>query len=269
MKRIISFLLAVFTALTAAVSAVSAEKDVKNEDAEIISGVKSFALMEATTGQNRILSGENEGARLPAASLTKLMLMLITAEEISAGRLKMTDTVTASAAAAAKDGSVIWLRAGEKMELRELVKSVVISSANDAAAAIACHIAVSEEAFTARMNAKAAEMGLRGTHYTKVVGYEEDGHYSTAADTAVILAAVLKYDCFAEFFTTRLDYVRKGTDDETQLLNTNKLIKYKGVIGGKTGTTPGAGYCLSVWAERSGLRLIAVVLGAENEDGRV
>ncbi|GHV47791.1 D-alanyl-D-alanine carboxypeptidase [Clostridia bacterium] len=268
MKRLISFLLsAALLAANAFPAAAIGVKDVEKTEYDF-SGVKSYVLTEAATGQNRILAGKNEDTRLPVASLTKLMLLLIVAEEISAGRVTMSDIVTTSASAAAKDGSVIWLRAGEKMEMGELVKSVVISSANDAAAAIACHLSGTEEAFIARMNAKAAELGLVNTQYRNVAGYDEDGHYSTAADTAVILSEVLKYSYFAEFFMTRLDNVRPGTDNETQLLNTNKLIKYKGMIGGKTGTTTNAGYCLSAGAERGNLRLIAVVLGAGNEDGR-
>ncbi|MBQ8791633.1 MAG: D-alanyl-D-alanine carboxypeptidase [Ruminiclostridium sp.] len=227
---------------------------------------KSAIVTECSTGQ--VLFESNGKERLPMASVTKLMCMLIWAEEIEAGRLHFDDTVRCSAFASGRDGSVIWLMPGEEMSVRDLIKSVVIASANDAATALCEHIAGSERDFVKLMNDKAKSLGMNDTQYKNCVGYDEEGHYTTAYDIAILCGEVSRYDCYNEFFNTRLDYVREG-EKAAQLLNTNKLMRYyNGIIGGKTGTTDNAGYCLAVWARRGNMTICAVSLGCKEENDR-
>lgn len=227
---------------------------------------KSAIITECCTGQ--VLFEHNSRERLPMASVTKLMCMLIWAEEMQAGRLHFEDIVRCSAYASGRDGSVIWLMPNEEMSVRDLIKSVVIASANDATTALCEHIAGSERDFVQLMNEKAKKLGMNDTQYKNCVGYDEDGHYTTAYDIAILSAEVSRYDYYNEFFSTRLDYVREG-EKAAQLLNTNKLMRYyDGILGGKTGTTDNAGYCLAVWARRGNMTICAVTLGCEAENDR-
>lgn len=227
---------------------------------------KSVILAEASTGQ--VLFCQNPDEKLPIASITKIMTLLIAAEEMSAGRLSMEDTAVASAHAFSMDGSVIWLNEGEKMSIYDITRSIVISSANDACVALAEHIAGTEEAFVQRMNSRAAQLGMTNTHFMNCSGLDAEGHFSTAADVAKMAAELRKYDYYDEFLLTRLTYVREGTDRATQLLNTNKLLSYDGITGLKTGTTDNAGYCFTATAKRGDMELIAVVLGAQTDEAR-
>lgn len=227
---------------------------------------KSVILAEASTGQ--VLFCHNPDEKLPIASITKIMTLLIAAEEMSAGRLSMEDTAVASAHAFSMDGSVIWLNEGEEMSIYDITRSIVISSANDACVALAEHIAGTEEAFVQRMNSRAAQLGMTNTHFVNCSGLDAEGHFSTAADVAKMAAELRKYDYYDEFLLTRLTYVREGTDRATQLLNTNKLLSYDGITGLKTGTTDNAGYCFTATAKRGDMELIAVVLGAQTDEAR-
>lgn len=227
---------------------------------------RSVVLTEAATGQ--VLYSQNPDEKLAIASVTKIMTLLIAAEEMRAGRLSMEDTVIASYNAFSMDGSVIWLNEGEKMSVYDITRSIVISSANDACVALSEHIAGSEEEFVNRMNKRAAELNMNDTHFVNCTGLDANGHYSTASDVAKMAAELRKYDCYDEFLMTRLTYVREGTDRATQLLNTNRLLNYEGITGLKTGTTDNAGYCFTATAKRGDMELVAVVLGAETDDGR-
>jgi D-alanyl-D-alanine carboxypeptidase (penicillin-binding protein 5/6) len=231
----------------------------------------AYILIESSTGQ--VLRENNADEKMPPASLTKIMLLLLVAEEINAGRLSLDEQVTASSYASSRDGSVIWLEPGEMMTVDDLVKSVVISSANDSAVALAEHIAGSEAGFVALMNQKAFTLGMSGTNFTNTVGYDEPQHYTTARDVAAMSRALMReenYGIFGEYMLTRLCSVRTGTARETQLLNTNKMITcYNGIMGIKTGTTDNAGYCLSAAATRNDMQLISVVMGCADEDSRV
>lgn len=227
---------------------------------------RSVVLTEAETGQ--ILYSQNPDERAAIASVTKIMTLLIAAEEMKAGRLFMEDEITASRNAFLMDGSVIWLNEGEKMSVYDIVRSIVISSANDACVALAEHIGGSEREFVVRMNKRAAELGMTNTHFVNCTGLDDEGHLSTASDVAKMAAELRKYDCYDEFLLTRLTYVREGTQRETQLLNTNKLLGYNGITGLKTGTTDNAGYCFTATAKRNGMELVAVILGAETDEGR-
>lgn len=232
-----------------------------------IKSAKAAILVESSTG--KALCGLNENQRLPIASVTKIMTLLIAAERIDDHKLKFTDTAVCSAHANSMDGSVIWLETGEEMTVGDLIKSVVIASANDACVMLAEHIAGTEEKFVERMNSRAAELGMTNTHFVNCVGYDDKEHYSSARDIAVMAAELRKYNYFDEFLMTRLDSVRTGTKRETQLLNTNKLItSYSGITGLKTGTTDAAGCCFAATAKRGNMELIAVVLGCGTDDDR-
>ena len=228
------------------------------------SGAKAEILIEANTMQ--VLHSVNSDKKLPMASVTKVMSLLLWAEAIEAGTLTLEETVKATSAVQDTDGSVIWLEPGEEMTAAELLEAVIVASANDACVTLAEHVAGSEAQFIKLMNARARELGMSNTHYTNCVGYDDSGHYTTAYDVAVVTAELMKHEVYRGWMLTWLDYLRGG---ETQLVNTNKLIQYyDGILGGKTGTTDNAGCCLSVCAERSDMRLIAVVLGCPDDETR-
>ena len=225
---------------------------------------KAEILIEAETGQ--VLYSENPDTKLPMASVTKVMALLIWAEEIEAGELSLDEKVKTTSYASSIDGSVIWLEAGEEMTAAELIEAVIISSANDACVSLAEHTAGSEAQFVKQMNKRAAELGMKNTRYKNCVGFDEDGHYSTARDIAAATAELMNHEVFRGWMLTWMDYLRGG---ETQLVNTNKLVRYyDGILGGKTGTTDNAGCCLTVCAERGDMRLVAVTLGNESDDER-
>lgn len=228
------------------------------------SAPRAAILMEAATGQ--ILYSVNAQEKLPMASITKVMSLLVLADMIDSGELALTDTIKASSYTSSAEGSVIWLEPGEEMSAAELIEAVIISSANDAVIALAEHTAGSEAQFVKLMNKRAKDMGLKNTRFTGCVGFDAGGHYSSAEDIAIMTAEVMQKEYYRGWFLTWLDYLRGG---ETQLLNTNKLIRYyDGMIGGKTGTTDGAGCCLTACAERGDMRLVAVVLGCGEDPER-
>ena len=220
----------------------------------------SCILMEKDTGQ--ILYEENAHEKLRPASVTKIMTLLLVMEALDNGSIGWDDTVTTSAAAAAKGGSQIYLEENEQLPLREMLKSVVVSSANDCACALAEHVAGSEAAFVSRMNDRAAELGMTDTHFVNCTGLDDgpdaDTHLTTAYDIALMSCALLKHEEIKEYTTIWMDTVRNG---QFGLSNTNKLVRfYDGTTGLKTGYTSAAGYCLSASAERGGMELVAVVL---------
>ncbi len=225
---------------------------------------RSAVLMEAETGQ--ILYSVNAQEKLPMASITKVMSLLVLADFIDSGDLQLTDSVKASSYASSAEGSVIWLNAGEEMTAAELLEAVIVSSANDACIALAEHTAGSEAGFVKLMNKRARKMGLKNTKFTGCVGFDDEGHYSSAEDIAVMTAELMEKEYYRGWLLTWLDYLRGG---ETQLLNTNKLVRYyDGILGGKTGTTDGAGCCLAACAQRGEMRLVAVVLGCGEDPAR-
>lgn len=236
----------------------------RTTSADGVSSGKAKLLLEASTGQ--VIYSQNADARLPIASVTKVMGLLLWAEDIDSGKLKLEDKVKASSYASSTEGSVIWLEPGEEMTAAELLEAVIVSSANDACIALAEHSEGTEEQFVKRMNSRAEELGMTGTRYVNCVGFDDSGHYSTARDIAVVTAELMKHEVFRGWMLTWLDYLRGGA---TQLVNTNKLIRsYNGILGGKTGTTDNAGCCLTVCAERGDMRLVSVVLGCEDDDER-
>ena len=228
----------------------------------------SAILMDAATGT--ILFEKNADERLPPASVTKVMTLLLVMEALDSGRIGWEDTVIASENAAAKGGSQVYLEVGEQMSMDEMLKSVVVSSANDCATALAEHIAGSEAAFVEMMNARAQELGLTDTHYVNCTGLDDEPnaaeHLTTAHDIAVVSRELLRHDEIRKYTTIWMDTVRDG---KFGLSNTNKLVRfYEGTTGLKTGYTSAAGHCLSASAERDGIELIAVVLNCSSSTDR-
>jgi D-alanyl-D-alanine carboxypeptidase (penicillin-binding protein 5/6) len=230
---------------------------------------KSALLMDVATGT--VLYEQNPHEKLPPASVTKVMTMLLIMEAISDGRLKWEDTVTASETAAAKGGSQIYLKEGETMTVKDMLKSIAVSSANDCACAMAEHLCGSEEAFVEKMNQRAKELGMEDTHFVNCTGLDDGpegkAHLTSAHDIALMSRQLLKYHPqITEFTTIWMDTVRSG---QFGLSNTNKLVRfYNGATGLKTGFTAAAGYCLSASAQREELHLVAVVMGSETSKDR-
>lgn len=208
-----------------------------------------------------VLYEKNADARRPIASITKVMTLLLTFEALETGKISLDDFVPVSEHAYHMGGSQIWLEPGEEMTLNDMLKAICISSANDAAVAVAEYIGGSEPAFAEMMNVRAAELGMTNTHFVNACGLDEPEHLSTARDVAAMSREMLLHHTeVRDYCSIWMDTLRGGA---TQLVNTNKLLKsYSGITGLKTGTTGKAGVCISASAERDGLRLIAVVLGA-------
>ena len=226
---------------------------------------KSAILMEKSTG--RILSEQNSHEKLSPASVTKVMSLLLICEALNDGRISLTDIVTCSEHAASMGGSQIYLEPGEKMSVEDLLKSVVLGSANDAVVALAEYLSGSEDAFVALMNERAAALGCQDTNFLNACGLDVDGHVTSAHDIALMSRALLlEYPDIRNYTTIWMDSVRNGA---FQLTNTNRLIRsYDGMTGLKTGFTSRAGHCLSATAERDGMELICVVLGPSSSAER-
>lgn len=224
----------------------------------------SALVMEASSGQ--VLYEKDPHQVRSCASITKVMTLCLVMEAIDDGRLSLDQTLTASAHAASMGGSDIWLEEGESMSVDDLIKATVIMSANDAAVVLAEAVSGSEEAFVSAMNQKAQELGMKDTVFQNCNGLDEEGHVTSAYDVALMSRDLMTHEKIFDYTLTWMDSVRGG---ETQLVNTNKLIRtYQGITGLKTGTTSQAGSCITATAEREGLELIAVVLGADSTDHR-
>lgn len=224
-------------------------------------------LVEPQSGQ--VLFAQNADTPRPVASVTKVMTILLALEALSQGRVSLEDEFSTSQAAAGMGGSQVLLDVGEVQPFSVLLKSAIVGSANDASVAIAEALYGSESVFVERMNERARELGLTDTHFVNCTGLPAEGQQTTARDVAVMTMAMLSYPTYFDFSTVWLDEVDHGDGRITQLTNTNKLIRlYDGCDGGKTGSTNEAGYCISATAERGGMRLIAVVLGADTGSER-
>ncbi len=262
MKRAVCLGLAAVLLLTLiSMGASAAELDVAG---------KSAVLMDTATG--RVLYEKNAHEALPPASVTKVMTMLLIMEAIDNGSIHYEDMVTASEAAAAKGGSQVYLKVGESMPVSDMLKSIAVSSANDCACAMAEHLAGSESAFADKMNQRAAELGMKDTHFVNCTGLDDgkeakEKHRTSAYDIALMSRELMKHHPEIKKFTTIwMDTIRDGAFG---LSNTNKMVRfYAGCTGLKTGFTSGAGYCLSATAEKEGLELIAVVMGCETSKER-
>lgn len=250
-KRLFSLILAAAMLLPCCLTAHAAGPEIAAPNA---------ILMDVATGT--VLFEKNADEKRPPASVTKVMTLLLVMEALDSGRIGWDDVVTASEAAAAKGGSQVYLEPGEQMTMDEMLKSVVVSSANDCATALAEHIAGSEAAFVELMNRRAAELEMNNTHFVNCTGLDDGEnaaeHLTTARDIAIMSRALLKHSAIKKYTTIWMDTVRGG---KFGLSNTNKLVRfYAGTTGLKTGYTSKAGHCISASAERDGIELIAVVL---------
>lgn len=220
----------------------------------------SAILMEMDSGT--VLYEKNPHQKLPPASITKIMTLLLIMEALDRGEIKLTDKVRTSERAASMGGSQIFLQAGEEMTVEEMIKGIAIASGNDASVAMAEHIAGTEEAFVAKMNERARQLGMKNTHFVNSNGLPAADHYSTAYDIAIMSRELLKHELITKYTGIYQDYLRKESDNPFWLVNTNRLVRfYEGVDGLKTGYTSEAKYCLSATAKRNNMRVIAVVLG--------
>ncbi|MCM1045283.1 MAG: D-alanyl-D-alanine carboxypeptidase [Candidatus Gastranaerophilales bacterium] len=260
-RRITRSLLALGLALLLAVSPVSSSK------AELNITTPSAILIEASTGE--VIYEKNAAERRSPASITKIMTLLLTFEQIAGGKAKLTDDVLVSAHASGMGGSQVYLAEGEVQSLETMIKCIVVSSGNDASVAVAEHLAGSEDAFVEKMNQKAAELGMTDTHFEDCCGLtDSDNHYSTARDVAVMSRELItKYPEIYQYTTIWMEDIthvtRQGSVNFT-LNSTNKLLKqYQYTTGLKTGSTSKAKFCISATAKKDGIDLIAVVMGAE------
>ena len=219
---------------------------------------KSVILMEESTGN--ILYENNPDERLPIASVTKVMTMLLIMEAVDSGKINLDDMVTVSENAMSYGGSTMVLETGEQLTVNDMLKGIAVASANDGCVAMAEHLAGSESAFVDMMNEKAKELGMENTHFMNTNGLDEDDHYSSARDVAIMSRELMKHETIFNYTSIWMDTLRGG---KFQLANTNKLIRfYDGANGLKTGSTSKALCCLSAAAKRNDMQLIAVVLGA-------
>ncbi len=262
MKKIISLLLCILLMIPLAIP-------VRANDTQTVTqslSAKSAILMEISSGQ--VLMEKNADEKLPPASITKIMTLLLVMEALNEGKITFEDNVTASREAASKGGSQIWLKEGETMTVHELVKATAVASANDASTALAEHIAGDEASFVSMMNKRASELGMTNTNFENCSGLDDttENHYTTARDIAIMSCELMKHERIKEYTTIWMDSLRNG---QTELVNTNRLIRfYEGATGLKTGTTSKAGYCISATARREGMELVAVVLGSDNSTDR-
>ena len=251
MKRVICFFICVCFMMQSVV--VFAEG---NTDLGL--NAKSAILMEESTGN--ILYESNPDERLPIASVTKVMTMLLIMEAVDSGKISLDDMVTVSENAMSYGGSTMFLETGEQLTVNDMLKGIAVASANDGCVAMAEHLAGSESAFVDMMNEKAKELGMENTHFMNTNGLDEDDHYSSARDVAIMSRELMKHETIFNYTSIWMDTLRGG---KFQLANTNKLIRfYDGANGLKTGSTSKALCCLSAAAKRNDMQLIAVVLGA-------
>ena len=226
----------------------------------------SAVLMEAATG--RVLYEQNADESLLPASVTKVMTLLLVMDALEKGNITLDQMLTTSDNAASMGGSQIFLEVGEQMSVEDLLKSVIISSANDAAVVLAEAIAGSEESFVAMMNSRAAELGMKNTHFENTNGLDDTvtNHVTSARDIAIMSRALIAHEKILEYSSIWMDTVRNG---EFGLTNTNRLVRfYSGATGLKTGSTSKAKFCISATAKRDGMHLIAVIMGAPTRDIR-
>ncbi|MBP2077802.1 D-alanyl-D-alanine carboxypeptidase family protein [Oceanobacillus polygoni] len=265
--RLITIMMVI--ALVVPVSALAEESNSEEENnlLNLAPDAKSAILLEQDTGE--ILFDKNAHEKLPPASMTKIMTLLLIMEALNEGNLQKDEMIRVSERAASMGGSQIFLEAGEEMSVDDLLKGVAIASGNDASVALAERIAGSEEAFVKKMNERAKELKLENTNFQNTTGLPADDHYSTSYDMAIIANELLKYESITDYTSIYEDYLRKGQDNEFWLVNTNKLVRfYPDVDGLKTGYTGEAKYCLTATAKRDDMRVIAVVMGAESPKER-
>ena len=266
MKKICVFLLLLILPFSVLASdTIPVMESQKNSS--LASNATSAILIEATTG--KILFEKNSHEKLAPASMTKIMSMLVIVESIEKGVINWDDVVTVSENASSMGGSQILLETGEKMKVSDLFKGIAVASGNDAVVALAETIAGTVDEFVNMMNNKAKELGLKDTNFKNPHGLDEANHYSSAYDMSIMAKELIKHEKVLEFTSIYEDYLRKGTDREFWLVNTNKLVRfYSGADGLKTGYTSTAGYCLTATAKKNNVRLIAVAMNEPTSSTR-
>ena len=237
------------------------------ESNKLAPNAKSAILIEASTGE--ILYEANSHEKLAPASMTKMMSLLLIMESIDAGVINLDDMITISANASAMGGSQILLETGEQMSVDDLLKGIAVASGNDAVVALAEAIGGTEENFVDMMNKRAAELGLTDTNFKNCHGLDEENHYSSAYDMAIIARELVKHQRILDYSSIYETYLRKGTPKEIWLVNTNKLVRFKsGVDGLKTGYTDNSGYCLTATMQKNNMRVIGVLMGEPDSNTR-
>src|SRR5690625_5301677 len=262
MKKTILIVTIFLTMFVSMIVPIYAEETASSETPDLAPDAKSAILIERDTG--KLLFDKNAHQKLPPASMTKIMTLLLIMEEIDQGHLKLDEVIRISENAASMGGSQVFLAAGEEMTVEDLLKSIAIASGNDASVAIAERISGSEEAFVQRMNEKAEELQLKNTKFQNSSGLPAKNQYTSAYDLAIMSQELLTYETITDYTSIYEDYLRKGEENEFWLVNTNKLVRfYDGVDGLKTGYTSEAKYGLAATAKRDNFRVIAVVMGAD------
>lgn len=264
-KGLISFICLQLCVMLILPVAFAEEK--KAPTVDLTPSAQSAVLMDADTGT--VIAEKNKDTKLPPASITKIMTMLLIMEAIDKGNIKMDEKVRVSEYAASMGGSQIFLEPGEEMTVQEMLKGIAMASGNDASVAMAEKIAGSEENFVQMMNERAQQLGMQNTHFSNCNGLPVANHYTTANDIAVMSRELLKHEGITKFTGAYQDYLRKESPNPFWLVNTNKLVRfYSGADGLKTGYTSEAKFCLSATAKRDNLRVVAVVLGEPNTKTR-
>ena len=234
---------------------------------ELTPNAKSAIIIEASTGD--VIYEYNADKQLSPASMTKMMSLLLIMEAIDNNVIKYTDKVTISSNASSMGGSQILLETGDQMSVDDLIKGIAVASGNDAVVALAEKIAGTEDNFVKMMNDKAEQLGLKNTKFNNCHGLDSKGHVSSARDMAIIARELVKHNKILEYSSIYETYLRKGTDKQIWLVNTNKLVRFKpGVDGLKTGYTKDSGYCLTATMNKDDMRVIAVVMGEPDSDIR-
>ncbi|WP_034743976.1 D-alanyl-D-alanine carboxypeptidase family protein [Halalkalibacter wakoensis] len=264
MRKVLSSMLIVCLILSVITPMASAEE----KKAKLAEKASSAIVIERDTGE--VIFDKNSHEKLPPASMTKIMTMLLIMEAIDKEAIKYEDMVRTSEYAASMGGSQIFLEPGEEMSVEDMLKAIAVASANDASVAMAEHIAGTEEEFVVMMNDKAKELGLDNTNFINTNGLPAENHYTTAYDLAMISKELLKYEDITKFTGIYEDYLRADSEeDKFWLVNTNKLVKfYPGVDGLKTGYTREAMYCLTATAQKNDMRVITVIMGAPSPKER-
>ncbi len=261
MKKIMTvFLIAVLLA------AVFGRNEAKAAEFQLNYAVSAAMLVEYETG--KVIFSYNEDKRVPIASITKIMTLILAFEAIESGKISYDEKITVSAEASAMGGSGVYLATGEEVSVEDLFKSIIVASANDACVAMAETLSGSQAQFVIRMNEKAKELGMNDTNFVNCTGLPSEGYYCTAHDVVIMARELMKHEDYFRWSTIWLDTV-DGIQNKTVITNTNKLVRfYKGCDGTKTGFTNDAMHCVAASAKRNGVRYLAVVLGARSSDER-
>lgn len=263
MKRFIAFSIMLYILATICCTSLP----VTSADSAVDISCKSACLVDFSSGQ--ILFEKDSQTHLPVASMVKMMTILLTLEEFEKGNLTDETLISTTENASSMGGSQVFIDPYVEYSAKDMLKSVIMASANDASVALAEHIAGSESSFVTKMNEKAKQLGMNDTNYVNCTGLPAPEQYSCAKDCAIVLKEVAKYDKYHEFSTIWMDELVHPSGRKTELVNTNRLVKYyDGCDGGKTGSTNEAGCCLSATAKRNNFRLISVVIGAKNSQTR-